>query len=127
MAELRDLPPHPQLVQLSSQVHQAVRRDDGHLSKKYLLTNKIFAVKKVCHKKYLGVPKIFDVHKYFVGKKWFQYACTTYQHELGEGVRGPGAAVRPLVVVSLPVRGVLHEAAPPGLNRGKYYFQTVVI
>ena len=49
----------------------------------------------------------------------FQYACTTYQHELGEGVRGPGAAVRPLVVVSLPVRGVLHEAAPPGLNRGK--------
>ena len=67
----------------------------------------------------MGVPKIFDVHKYFAGKKWFQYACTTYQHELGEGVRGPGAAVRPLVVVSLPVRGVLHQAAPPGLNSGK--------
>ena len=77
--------------------------------------------------KSLGVRKIFDVHKFLMGKKYFQYACTTYQHELGERVRGPGAAVRPLVVVSLPVRGVLHEAAPPGLNRGKYYFQTVVI
>ena len=118
MAELRDLPPHPQLVKLRRQVHQAVRRDDGHLSKKYLLTNK-----NICRAKKFGCQKIFDVHKFLMGKKYFQYACTTYQHELCEGVRGPGAAVRPLVVVSLPVRGVLHEAAPPGLNRGNITFR----
>ena len=50
-----------------------------------------------------------------MGKKYSQYACTTYQHELCEGVRGPGAAVRPLVVVSSSVSHVLHQATSSGL------------